>query len=332
MTYQKMPVVRRLSCERRHGLSRHENVTEKPEKSRARADRGRAWGYSQSVSSLGTLYVVATPIGNADDLSLRARQLLAEVDWIAAEDTRVLASRLRDWGIQGPRTLSLHDHNERTRASRVVRLLQQGNNVALVSDAGTPLISDPGFRVVQQALQAGTQPRPVPGACAVVAALSGSGLPTDRFAFHGFLPRKKGERLSAIRSADRTGMTNIFFEAPHRIRAALEDLAEVVGTERLVVVVRELTKPWETWLRGTAAAVRDALTDEQTRGEMTLLVAPPEDVAVDDRVDQLICALVDADVGVGVVRDVVARVYDRPRREIYQRALARRDALTDEEA
>jgi 16S rRNA (cytidine1402-2'-O)-methyltransferase len=198
----------------------------------------------------GTLYIVATPIGNLEDITLRALRVLGEADLIACEDTRQTRKLLDHAGISKP-AVSYHDHNEASRATELIGKLLSGANIALVSDAGTPLISDPGYRVVEAAIEAGIVVVPIPGACAAVAALSASGLPPDSFRFCGFLPPKSSQRRKLLEElANETG-TLIFYEAPHRILDALDDIAEVMGTRR-VVVGREITKLHEEFLRGTA--------------------------------------------------------------------------------
>ncbi len=221
----------------------------------------------------GTLYVVATPIGNLGDMTPRALEVLRSVGHIAAEDTRHSAGLLRHFGIATP-LFALHEHNEREASAEVVRRLQQGEDIALISDAGTPLISDPGFPLTRLAHEQGVRVVPVPGASALVAALSAAGLPTDRFVFEGFLPAKRGTRRNALEALRREHRTLAFYEAPHRLLECLEDLAEIFGPDRLAVLARELTKTFETVRRASlgelAAFVRD--DPDQQRGEAVLLV------------------------------------------------------------
>lgn len=221
----------------------------------------------------GTLHVVATPIGNLADLSARAREVLARVSVILAEDTRHTAQLLAACGIATP-LVSAHEHNEAERVPTVLERLRAGEDVALVSDAGTPLISDPGLRLVSAVAQAGFEVRTVPGACAAVAALSIAGLPSDRFHFEGFLPAKSGarrERLGALASATET---LIFYEAPHRLRESLAELTAALGAARRAVVARELTKVFETTYRGTLAELvaRAAGDADMGRGELVIVV------------------------------------------------------------
>ncbi|HXL09667.1 MAG TPA: 16S rRNA (cytidine(1402)-2'-O)-methyltransferase, partial [Candidatus Bathyarchaeia archaeon] len=196
----------------------------------------------------GTLYIVATPIGNLEDITLRALRVLKEVDVIAAEDTRHTQILLNHHGIRTPLT-SYHEHNERTKAQELVTRLEQGKDIALVSDAGTPAISDPGFRLVVEAIRAAIRIIPVPGASALTAVLSASGLPTDRFIFEGFLPAKKKQRRERLHTLRDETRTLIFYEAPHRLRDALDDVHELLGN-RETVLAREVSKVHEEFLRG----------------------------------------------------------------------------------
>ena len=234
----------------------------------------------------GRLQVVATPIGNLADLSERAREALAGADVIAAEDTRHTAALLKAAGIVKP-LLSLHEHNESRRVPALLARLALGERVALVSDAGTPLLSDPGYDLVRAAAAAGFEVSVVPGPSAITAALAVAGLPTDRFCFEGFLPARERERRAALGALAHEPRTLVFFEAPHRIAAALEDMAVVLGAEREAVVARELTKAHETIYRGTLRelAVRAAAEANFARGELTLVVrgARPSSAAVDER-------------------------------------------------
>jgi len=224
-----------------------------------------------------TLYVVATPIGNLEDISLRALRLLKEVDLIACEDTRQTAKLLNHYGIH-TRTVSYHEHNEAARSAELVRDLQLGRSVALVTDAGMPGISDPGFRLISLAIHSGVPVVPIPGASAFLSALVASGLPTDSFCFNGFLPAKAGERRSALDAIKASSCTQIFYEAPHRIVEALFDVVELFGSERHVVVAREVTKLHEEFLRGPAGEVLTKLKSrEGVKGEITLLIAKADD-------------------------------------------------------
>lgn len=225
------------------------------------------------MSNCGTLYVVATPIGNLDDISARALRVLREVALIAAEDTRHSQRLLQHFGIGTP-LAACHEHNERDQGGRFIGRLLAGEDVALISDAGTPLISDPGFHLVRSARAAGIAVVPVPGACALIAALSAAGLPSDRFIFEGFLPAKavgRRQRLEALREEPRT---LLFYEAPHRLLESVEDMLAVFGPERPALLARELTKTFETLKGLPLAELREfiAADSNQQRGECVLLV------------------------------------------------------------
>jgi len=228
----------------------------------------------------GLLYIVATPIGNLEDISYRAVRVLGEADVIACEDTRQSRKLLDHYGIHKP-TISYHDHNEAERTAELTARLCAGETVALVSDAGMPLISDPGYRLVRAAIENGIAVHPVPGASAAVAALAASGLPTDQFHFGGFLPHKPGQRARVLQALAAEEATVIFYEAPHRILEALEAIGSALGA-RPIVVARELTKLHEEFLRGTASEIRAQLAARDAiKGEFTLLIgkaaAPPPD-------------------------------------------------------
>lgn len=227
-----------------------------------------------SVTATGTLYVVATPIGNLDDISARALRILREVALIAAEDTRHSIRLLQHFGIATP-LAACHEHNERDEGGRFLMRLLAGEDVALISDAGTPLISDPGFHLVRQARAAGVRVVPVPGACALIAALSAAGLPSDRFSFEGFLPAKTVGRQARLQQVAEDSRTLIFYEAPHRILECLADMREVFGADRLAVLGRELTKTFETLKGLPLGELHDwvAADSNQQRGECVVLVA-----------------------------------------------------------
>jgi 16S rRNA (cytidine1402-2'-O)-methyltransferase len=228
----------------------------------------------------GTLHVVATPIGNLADLSPRARQVLAAVDAICAEDTRHTRSLLSAFGIERP-LLALHEHNEDGQSASIVARLQAGESIALVSDAGTPLVSDPGFRLVRAVRAAGLTASPVPGPCAAIAALSVAGLPSDRFCFEGFLPAKAGARRERLRALAREPRTLVFYETGHRIEESLEDFVAAFGPTREAVLARELTKLFETVLGDTLADLlaRVRTDANQRKGEFALVVRGSEDDA-----------------------------------------------------
>lgn len=222
----------------------------------------------------GRLWVVATPIGNLDDLTTRAAEVLCSVSLIAAEDTRHSAPLLARIGSR-VQAVALHEHNEREQVERLIEGLMQGGDVALISDAGTPLISDPGFRLVRAAREAGIAVSPVPGACAAIAALSVAGLPSDRFVFEGFLAAKSSARRERLDQLVAESRTLIFYESSHRILAALQDMAAVFGAQRHAVVARELTKVFETVLSGTLSELVDRVDNDpnQQRGEFVVLIA-----------------------------------------------------------
>ncbi len=219
----------------------------------------------------GILYVVSTPIGNLDDITLRALQILKHVDLIAAEDTRRTRKILSRFDIH-TKLVSYFEHNELKKLDRLLSQMETGKEIALVSDAGTPGISDPGYRLIQQAVERGIRVIPIPGPSAVIAALSISGLPTDSFYFAGFLPRKGGKRRKLLDKLRDLDGTSILYESPHRLIKTLEDLLEVCG-DRQVVVTRELTKAFEEAIRGRISEVINTLKDRRIRGELTIVLA-----------------------------------------------------------
>jgi 16S rRNA (cytidine1402-2'-O)-methyltransferase len=229
-----------------------------------------------NTNSGPALYLVGTPIGNLEDITLRALRVLKEVDVIACEDTRQTQKLLNHYAIT-TRTTSYHEHNEMTRSAELVKEMQEGASVALVTDAGMPGISDPGYRLIVLAIRHRVPVVPIPGASAFLAALVASGLPTDSFRFSGFLPAKRGERRAALEAIRSSPRTQVFYETPHRIVEALADVAEILGSARHVVVAREVTKLHEEFLRGRAGEVLENLkAREAVRGEITLLIGKPE--------------------------------------------------------
>jgi 16S rRNA (cytidine1402-2'-O)-methyltransferase len=243
------------------------------------------------------LYLVATPIGNLDDITLRALRVLKQADLIACEDTRQTQKLLNHYGVS-TRTTSYHEHNEMTRAAELVVNLEQGARVALVTDAGMPGISDPGFRLISLAIRHHIPVVPIPGPSAFLAALVASGLPTDSFRFSGFLPARAGQRRQILEGIRESPRTQVFYEAPHRVREALEDIVEILGCERHVVIAREVTKIHEEFLRGHASEVLETLKARgDIKGEITLLIgkmeaagqkASPSRISVRQRVEQII--------------------------------------------
>jgi len=241
------------------------------------------------------LYLVGTPIGNLEDITLRALRVLKQADLIACEDTRQTQKLLNHFGIEKP-TISYHEHNESSRAAELLEKLVEGARIAIVSDAGTPGISDPGFRLLSLAIERGVPVVPVPGPAAFVTALVSSGLPLQSFSFRGFLPSKSGARRRELEKIRESSQTQIFYETPHRIREALEEIVAIFGPERRVVAARELTKLHEEFLRGRAAEVLATVKSRgELKGEIVLLIGPSEEhqtrslpVSVRDRIDQLI--------------------------------------------
>ena len=275
----------------------------------------------------GVLFLVATPIGNLADLSPRALETLRDADWLLAEDTRHTNQLLKACGIarRAGTTESLHEHNERERVSRVVERLRSGERVALVSDAGTPLVSDPGAALVQAVAEAGIEVVVVPGPCAAIAALCLSGLPLERFTFEGFLPARSSARVKALQALASEPRTLVFYEAPHRLQESLADLVQVFGADRRAAIVREITKKFESAYRGTlgALAQRAASDPDMSRGEIVLVVngAGPPPTASDVEADGLLRALL-AELPVSQAARIAARISGRPRKELYDRALA----------
>lgn len=278
----------------------------------------------------GTLYVVATPIGNLDDLSPRATRVLANADVVAAEDTRHSGRLLNHLGIQ-KRMLALHDHNEKDRAGSILAELDAGRDVALVSDAGTPLISDPGYLVVREARAAGFAVSPIPGPCALVAALSAAGLPTDRFLYVGFLPAKRSGRRASLESLGDETATLVFYESPHRILDSVRDIADILGAQRELVLGREITKTFETFYCGPAEDVLAELEQDPhgSRGEFVVMVrgAPPQEGNRESailEVDRVLSVLL-AELPVKKVAKMAAELTGLSKNELYQRALALKD-------
>ncbi len=276
----------------------------------------------------GALYVVATPIGNPEDLSPRARRVLAEADLIACEDTRRTARLLAAHSIGTP-ALSYFEHNERRRTPELIERMRAGATIALVSDAGTPAISDPGFRLVRAALDAGIRVAAVPGPSAAIAALSISGLPTDRFVFEGFLPQRSSARRAALEALAREMRTIVLYESPRRLAATLAEMAAVFGADRPAALAREITKTFEETIRGTLGELRDRFATEEARGEITIVVggAPAESSAAPEGAvagSISVAELIDAGLSLKQACAVIAKLTGQSRRELYQRELARR--------
>lgn len=269
---------------------------------------------------MGTLYIVPTPLGNLEDITLRALRVLKSVSLIATEDTRTTSKLLNHFEISCP-TLSYFEHSPPGQLERLLAALAEGD-VALVSEAGTPLLSDPGYRLVQAATERGFVVVPLPGPSAITTALAGSGLPTDQFLFAGFLPRKASQRQKMLRELQTQPATLVFFEAPHRLLAALADLAEIFGANRPLAVCRELTKLHEELWRGTVAGALAEWHTREPRGEFTLVVAGAQP-AGEWPEEQVAAALIEALAGGDSTKDAARHVAERsgwPKRKVYELA------------
>lgn len=275
----------------------------------------------------GKLYVVATPIGNLRDFAPRAVETLRQADLIAAEDTRHSLVLLRHFGIDRP-LVALHEHNERQVVGDLVARLREGASIAQISDAGTPLVSDPGYHLVRACQEAGIAVIPVPGPSALLAALAAAGLPTDRFVFEGFLPAREGPRRRRIEELAGEGRTLVLFEAPHRVEETLRDLAELLGADREAALARELTKTHETIRRAPLGelAAWVAATPDQRRGEIVLVVrgAPEPDEEGLDGETLRILALLSAELPPGQAASLAARITGRKKNALYQHLLGRK--------
>ncbi len=272
----------------------------------------------------GTLYVVATPIGNLADLTPRAREVLASVALIAAEDTRHTRQLLQSCGIGTAALTSLHEHNEAQKSAELVARLAQGESIALVSDAGTPLVSDPGFDLVAAARREGIAVVAIPGACAAIAALSVAGLPTHRFAFEGFLPAKSAARSERLAQLAREERTLIFYEAPHRLVQVVRDMARLLGADRRASISRELTKRFETTYSGTLAELSEAAErdSDMARGEIVIVVSgvPAASAALDLDTEALLRALLE-ELPPSQAAKIAARLTGGKRSDLYDAAL-----------
>ncbi|MDH5444880.1 MAG: 16S rRNA (cytidine(1402)-2'-O)-methyltransferase [Gammaproteobacteria bacterium] len=271
-----------------------------------------------------SLYIVSTPIGNLEDISQRAITVLQSVELIAAEDTRHSSKLLQHLSISTP-CLALHEHNERDRAASLIKRLQSGESIALISDAGTPLLSDPGYHMVKMAHAQGIPVVPVPGASALLAALVSAGLPTDRFVFEGFLPSKQVARQKALEKLKNESGTLVFYEAPHRILSTLQDMAICFGDDREAVLARELTKTYETVQRDSLAGLVNWVEQDsnQQRGEIVLVVAgaaPPDDDALDEEALRILNILL-AKLSVKQAASLAAEITGQKKNRLYQLAL-----------
>ena len=271
---------------------------------------------------IAALYVVPTPLGNLGDLTRRAEEVLRSVPWVAAEDTRHSGPLLKQLGAQA-RTLPAHQHNEHEAAARIVEKLQAGEAVALISDAGTPGISDPGARIVAAVRAAGCQVVPLPGACAATTALSGSGLTEEHFLFYGFLPSKGGQRRQALEALRELPYALVFYEAPHRVLETVDDMAKVFG-ERTLVIARELTKLFETVHSLPLAAALDWLKEDSNRqrGEFVLMLSGAPSDADDGEGERVLKLLLDEGVSVKQAAKLAAAITGAAKNALYERALA----------
>lgn len=266
-----------------------------------------------------TLYIVATPVGNLEDMTYRAVRILGQVDLIAAEDTRHSLKLLNHFNIAKPLT-SYFDHNQQFKGERILNTLRQGKSVALISDAGTPCVSDPGYHLVRDAVAEGITVVPIPGSCAAITALSASGLPSDSFTFAGFPPARQGKRRTFLTNLAGLPGTILLYEAPHRLEACLRDMLEVLG-ERQIVVARELTKIYEEFIRGTVSQVMAQVAQAKVRGEVVILVAPGETIAeAGEPLDRILRRLLD---------DERLSVKDAARRAAEISGVSRNEAYTE---
>lgn len=279
---------------------------------------------SNSKNLAGILYIVATPIGNLFDISDRAKQTLTDVDIIACEDTRHTSKLLQHLGLK-KKLISLHEHNEHERIAQVEKLLSEGQQIALVSDAGTPLISDPGYPLVQALRQRGFTVTPIPGASAIISALSAAGLPTNRFTFEGFLPHKAGAKREKLEELVQEPRTMVFYEAKHRILATLASMAEVFGAEREACVARELTKTFETFYFGTLPSILSQLEEnaDQQKGEFVVMVAGnPNPLQANEVHTDMLLRLLAEELPPKKAAAIVAAVTGESKKDLYNQVLS----------
>jgi 16S rRNA (cytidine1402-2'-O)-methyltransferase len=270
----------------------------------------------------GTLYIVATPIGNLSDITQRALEILHSVDLIAAEDTRHSGKLLSHFGIK-TKMFALHDHNEKQKAQYLIDLVNEGKNIALISDAGTPLISDPGYNLVNIAREQGVTINPIPGPSAVITALSAAGLPTDKFLFAGFLPVKQQARIAEIEKYKNADFTTVFYESPRRIIDTLEYIKQTLGEDKEVVLAKELTKHFESFVKGNAQKVIDWFGEDKDRqqGEMVLMLAPNKtEQALSPEAEKLMKLLM-AELPTKKAAAITAQVHDLKKNDLYKLAL-----------
>lgn len=275
----------------------------------------------------GELYVVATPIGNLGDMVPRAVEVLQTVDVVAAEDTRHSGKLLSHLGIKTP-LIPYHDHSDDRQATKLIEKLEQGKSIALISDAGTPLISDPGYKLVRAVRQQGFKVVPIPGPCALVAAICASGLPSDRFTFEGFPPAKSAARVKIFESLVDEQRTLVFYESPHRITQSLEDMVSVFGGNREIAMARELTKTYETFLVGTLDEVQQQVMSDpnQQKGEMVLIVKGADDAnSKDDAEQQRVLNLLLAELPLKQAAALTAKITGGQKNALYQMALKQKN-------
>ena len=271
---------------------------------------------------MGILYVVATPIGNLEDITVRAQRILREVDFIAAEDSRHTSRLLSHLGIT-TRIRTYHDHNETSMSEALIHDLKAGLSIALVSDAGTPLISDPGYRLVKLAREEGMEVVPVPGPSALIAALSVAGLPSDRFTFHGFLPAKGKAREDFLQNLINDPGTQIFYESPHRLEKSIESFEKVLGRDRIIVIARELTKTFEQVVKGSIEQIQEQLKSGEivVKGEFVILMQGQLNVPSDLDAGKLLTELMQ-ELPMSKAAEVASRLTGEPRKKLYKLALS----------
>jgi 16S rRNA (cytidine1402-2'-O)-methyltransferase len=277
----------------------------------------------------GILYVVATPIGNLEDMTCRAVKILEDVDLVAAEDTRHSRKLFDRFGISKP-LVSYHNHNERQRQQSLLKQLQEGKNIALISDAGTPCIADPGYRLISSCYSAGIKVVPIPGASAMITALSAAGVATDRFAFEGYLPQKSKARADLLRKLAVDQRTLVFYEAPHRLNHSLLDFHDIMGGQRQIVVARELTKLHEEFYRATIAEAIEHFAKSPVKGEIVLILPPGDDAPQLSVRDALKDLLKEGDMTRREAVKLVSKEYGLPSSDVYSESLRLTEDETDE--
>lgn len=275
----------------------------------------------QERDHAGTLFVVATPIGNLEDITYRAVRVLEEVDLVAAEDTRHSRKLFARYGITTP-LVSYHDHNEKHRLDMLLERLQGGEDIALISDAGTPCIADPGYRLVAACREAKLPVVPIPGPSALITALSSAGVSTDRFAFEGYLPQKAKARADLLRQLLGEQRTQVFYEAPHRLQATLQDILEIMGPEQPLVVARELTKLHEEFFRGTVVEAAERFAKDPPRGELVLVLPPGEQGPKMNARDALRRLMKEGELSRREAVKLVAKEYGLSSSDVYRESLS----------